>query len=155
MIRTDDAPRRLRAVWLGPKGLRWPMDWTYIQWCVFAVLLVVFPALVFALLLLLSPAIAAWMAILGGPLLAYEVTKRMPTWIDYDRPLRYWVRTLRQEYAASTPMTRLQPRGLRVDAPSATALTRHATYELYSASTRMSRGGDINEDQAATATRAR
>lgn len=28
-IRTDDAPRRLRQVWLGPKGLRLGFEWPY------------------------------------------------------------------------------------------------------------------------------
>lgn len=31
-IRTDDGPRSLRAVWLGPKGMTWPMEWSYARW---------------------------------------------------------------------------------------------------------------------------
>lgn len=33
-LRTDDGPRRLRAVWLGPKGATLPFEWTYVQWLV-------------------------------------------------------------------------------------------------------------------------
>lgn len=33
-IRTDDGPRRLRALWLGPKGYTLPFEWTYTQWFV-------------------------------------------------------------------------------------------------------------------------
>lgn len=33
-IRTDDGPRRLRALWLGPKGYTLPFEWTYVQWVV-------------------------------------------------------------------------------------------------------------------------
>jgi hypothetical protein len=127
------------------------MDWTYVQWAVFAALVVVFPALVFALLVLLSPAIAGWMAVLGGPLLAYGLTKRMPTWIDYDRPLRYWLRSIRGEYAASTRLAKVQPRSVRVAALAETDLTRHATYEFYSAPTRVSPGGRTDEDHTTLA----
>lgn len=35
-IRTDDGPRRLRAVWLGPKGYTLPFEWSYVQWVVVA-----------------------------------------------------------------------------------------------------------------------
>ncbi|MBM7799362.1 hypothetical protein JOE57_002283 [Microlunatus panaciterrae] len=33
-LRTDDGPRKLRAVWLGPKGATLPFEWTYVQWAV-------------------------------------------------------------------------------------------------------------------------
>lgn len=31
-LRSDDGPRHLRAVWLGPKGATLPFTWTYVQW---------------------------------------------------------------------------------------------------------------------------
>lgn len=33
-IRSDDGPRKLRAVWLGPEGMTLPFEWTYVQWAV-------------------------------------------------------------------------------------------------------------------------
>ena len=33
-LRTDDGPRKLRAVWLGPAGSTLPFQWTYVQWLV-------------------------------------------------------------------------------------------------------------------------
>lgn len=35
----DDPGRQQRSVWLGPKGVRWPMDWTFEEWAVAFVLL--------------------------------------------------------------------------------------------------------------------
>ena len=32
LLRTDDGPRRLRAIWLGPNGATLPFEWTYVQW---------------------------------------------------------------------------------------------------------------------------
>jgi hypothetical protein len=32
----DDVVARTRAVWLGPKGTRLPVTWTYVQWALFA-----------------------------------------------------------------------------------------------------------------------
>ena len=34
LLRTDDGPRRLRAIWLGPNGATLPFEWTYVQWAV-------------------------------------------------------------------------------------------------------------------------
>ena len=31
LLRTDDGPRRLRAIWLGPNGATLPFEWTYVQ----------------------------------------------------------------------------------------------------------------------------
>ncbi len=36
---TDDGPRKLRNVWLGPKGLRLPVEYTYTHWLMLAILL--------------------------------------------------------------------------------------------------------------------
>jgi hypothetical protein len=35
-LRADDEVSRLRAVWLGPDGTRWPMDWTFTEWAIAA-----------------------------------------------------------------------------------------------------------------------
>ena len=37
-LRTDDGPRKLRAVWLGPKGATLPFEWTYVQWAAVLIL---------------------------------------------------------------------------------------------------------------------
>ncbi|HEY3014187.1 MAG TPA: hypothetical protein VGJ41_03705 [Nocardioides sp.] len=131
-IRTDDAPRRLRAVWLGPKGFRWPVDWTYVQWSIFAVLVVICPVLIFVLLVWVDPAIAAGAAF-GGPYLAYRMVKRIPEWVDYDRPVRFWLRTFRAEFSGSTRVSRLGERRELVAATEPTEMSRGAQYVLYPA----------------------
>ena len=42
-LRTDDGPRKLRAVWLGPKGATLPFEWTYVQWAAVLIGIVVAP----------------------------------------------------------------------------------------------------------------
>ncbi|MGL5809953.1 MAG: hypothetical protein ACRCYQ_08415 [Nocardioides sp.] len=130
-IRTDDGPRRLRGVWLGPKGLRWPVDWTYVQWAVFVLVTLVAPLTIYSLLFWLSPAIAGFTGVLAGPLIAYEVTTRLPQWLDYDRPLRHWVHVWRSEFQSSVRVARLGETKSRPVLPSGALLTSGGRYLLY------------------------
>ena len=130
-IRTDDGPRRLRAVWLGPRGLRWPVDWTYVQWVVFAVLVLLAPLLVFISLMWVSRGVAGGFALVGGGWLAWEVTTRIPRFVDYDRPVRFWWRLLRSEFALSMPLSRLGETRVRPMVPSSVVLSSGGRYLLY------------------------
>lgn len=98
---TDDGPRRLRGVWLGPKGLRWPVDWTYTQWGVFTGLLLVCPPIVFSVFYFVNLYLAICNAILWSPFLAYSMTRLVMAHTDYDRPLRFWARQVPGEFKRS------------------------------------------------------
>lgn len=99
LIRTDDAPRKLRAVWLGPKGSTLPFEWTYVQWAVVIVLMPVGVFLVLSLCLLLglSPFARAIFTILWGPALGVYLGVRLMKGVHYDEPLRYRVAVARSE----------------------------------------------------------
>lgn len=131
-IRTDDAPRRLRAMWLGPRGARWPVDWTYPQWGVFVILLLTVPPLIFFLVAWWDVAFAAAFAF-GGPVIAYRVTTSMPKWVNYDRPLRWWVGVLRAEFSHSTRLSKLEERRHRVSGIAPVELSKGAQRALYPA----------------------
>lgn len=102
-IRTDDGPRRLRAVWLGPRGYRWYWTWTYVQWSATVVATAVAVAGVFAVVWGLSGELK--IALIIGPLwggaLGVLGTRKAMKHVDYDRPVRYWRVTLRNEWAGS------------------------------------------------------
>jgi hypothetical protein len=100
---TDDAPRRLRGVWLGPKGVRWPVDWTFAQWGVFAALTIACPLAIFSAFVFLNWYLAISNGLLWGPVAAYFLTKRVMRFVDYDRPLRFWFRQIRGEWKRSMP----------------------------------------------------
>ena len=90
-LRTDDGPRKLRAVWLGPAGHTLPFQWTYVQW---AVTLIAVPvagtigtAIVYALLG--DPVWAFGLGGLwfgaGGVYLAIHLMRN----VTFDEPLSY------------------------------------------------------------------
>jgi hypothetical protein len=107
-IRTDDGPRRLRAVWLGPRGARWYWTWTYVQWAVTLLAVVVGVLVVTGLIWLASGDIKV--AVIIGPLwggtVGVVVTKRLMAHVDYDRPLRYWRSTIKGEWKESERLPR-------------------------------------------------
>ncbi|MFD7161245.1 hypothetical protein ACFV9C_42135 [Kribbella sp. NPDC059898] len=129
-LRTDDGPRRLRAVWLGPKGLRWPADWTYVQWGVFLSLGLIMTVL---LVLVLIPA-SGWLAAMGGPTwgfaLAYLITPRVMKHIDYDRPLRWYRRHLMSEWKNSSTHVDAEQRD-QLMAPVPTSFAPRVEAELF------------------------
>lgn len=59
----DDPGRQIRKPWLGPKGLRWPMDWTFEEWgLAFFVLLAGLALIIFAVPAGIVIAVATWRA---------------------------------------------------------------------------------------------
>lgn len=97
-IRTDDGPRKLRAVWLGPKGATLPFEWTYVQWIVTILVTQVALVLCAAVAWLLGAPVWAIIAAgingsIGGVLLAIKTTRN----ITFDEPLRHKTDTARSE----------------------------------------------------------
>lgn len=108
-LRTDDGPRKLRAVWLGPRGATLPFEWTYVQWA--ATLLMVpvgiaVVALVVALLGLATvghaPWFTGWFGVIYGAPLAVYLTVRLMRNVTFDEPLRYKLDTFRAELGRSS-----------------------------------------------------
>lgn len=90
-VRTDDGPRKLRAVWLGPKGATLPFAWTYVQWLVTLALAFASSAVTTAVwwLLTLDVLLAvvlggAW-GLAGGVYLAVKTMRG----VTFDEPVRY------------------------------------------------------------------
>ena len=99
-LRTDDGPRKLRAVWLGPAGNTLAFQWTYVQWLVTLVAIPV-GALMGALVLRLVGAGWVWTAGIGvlwggagGLWLAVKVMRN----VTFDEPLRYQRRLVKGEF---------------------------------------------------------
>lgn len=107
-LSTDDGPRKLRAVWLGPKGATLPFEWTYVQWSVVLILTPV-AVVVGGLLLLLLGLVTVghpfwftwWFAgIYGAPAGVYFGVRVMRG-VDFDQPLRYKLATFHEEFGRS------------------------------------------------------
>ena len=104
-LRTDDGPRKLRAVWLGPKGATLPFEWTYVQWSVTLLMIplgVVLVALVIAVAGLVTIGHAPWFTfwfglIYGAPAAIYAAVRLMRG-VTFDEPLRYKTATFREEF---------------------------------------------------------
>lgn len=130
LLRTDDGPRRLRAVWLGPRGSRLYWDWTYVQWAVFLALLVVLVGFfgVTAYLVTRDPWLTAGVALWGAPP-AFYISRFVIEHADYDRPLRWWRRIIPAEWKLS----RRTPReaAVRVAAPKVLPLSREIASDLF------------------------
>lgn len=104
MLRTDDSVRRVRAMWLGSGALRWPWDWTYVEWGVAAgcaVVAVPLVGLVFAVLL--GPLAGLALGVIGGGLVARELFLHIRQAVDYDRPVRWWRVMVRHELQSGRP----------------------------------------------------
>ena len=104
-LRTDDGPRKLRAVWLGPKGATLPFEWTYVQWCVTLLMIPVGVGLV-ALLIALGglatighpPWFTFWFGLIYGAPAAVYLAVRLMRGVTFDEPLRYKTATFREEF---------------------------------------------------------
>lgn len=64
-LRTDDGPRKLRAVWLGPKGATLPFEWAYVQWAAVLIGIVVAPLLLGPVVYLVTGLDGGWGVVLG------------------------------------------------------------------------------------------
>lgn len=103
-LRTDDGPRKLRAVWLGPKGATLPFEWTYVQWAVTLLMIPVGIGLVAGLIaiggLLISgrvPWFAFWFGLIYGAPAAVYGAIRVMRGVSFDEPLRHKITTARDE----------------------------------------------------------
>jgi hypothetical protein len=104
-LRTDDGPRKLRAVWLGPKGATLPFEWTYVQWSVTLLMIPLGVALV-ALLIAVGglltighvPWFTFWFGLIYGAPAAIYLAVRLMRGVTFDEPLRYKTATFREEF---------------------------------------------------------
>jgi hypothetical protein len=103
-LRTDDGPRKLRAVWLGPKGASLPFEWTYVKWSVTLLMIPLGVVLVSGLVALLgwasvghAPWFTFWFGLIYGAPLAVYLAVRLMRGVTFDEPLRYKTATFREE----------------------------------------------------------
>src|SRR5918995_6777678 len=100
-LRTDDGPRKLRAVWLGPAGSTLPFQWTYVQWLVTLVAIPV-GAIIGGALVGLTGAGWVWtlgIGVLWGGAAGVWVAVKLMVHVTYDEPLRYQRRLVRGEFS--------------------------------------------------------
>jgi hypothetical protein len=131
-LRTDDGPRKLRAVWLGPKGATLPFEWTYVQWAVTLLFVPVGIVLVAAGVAVVGlvtvghpPWFTVWFGVIyGAPAAVYLAVKLMRN-VHFDEPLRYKLATFREEWGrrsrqpAETPVAWRMPFPRVVELPDA------------------------------------
>lgn len=103
-LRTDDGPRKLRAVWLGPKGATLPFEWTYVQWSVTLLMIPLGIGLVSVLIALAGlatighpPWFTLWFGLIYGAPMAIYLAVRLMRGVTFDEPLRYKTATFREE----------------------------------------------------------
>jgi hypothetical protein len=104
-LRTDDGPRKLRAVWLGPRGATLPFEWTYVQWAVTIAMIPLGVALVAGVIALLGlltighpPWFSFWFGLIYGAPAAVYGSMRLMRGVSFDEPLRHKLATLREEF---------------------------------------------------------
>ena len=100
-LRTDDGPRKLRAVWLGPAGSALPFQWTYVQWLVTLVAIPI-GATVGGLLVWLLGAGLVWtlaIGVLWGGAAGVWMAVKVMRYVTYDEPLRYQRRLVQGEFS--------------------------------------------------------
>jgi hypothetical protein len=104
-LRTDDGPRKLRAVWLGPKGATLPFEWTYVQWSVTLLMIPLGIGLVSLLIAVAGlvtighpPWFTVWFGLIYGAPMAIYLAVRLMRGVTFDEPLRYKTSTFREEF---------------------------------------------------------
>lgn len=100
-LRTDDGPRKLRAVWLGPAGSTLPFQWTYVQWLVTLVAIPV-GAAIGGVLVWLTGAGLVWtlgIGVLWGGAAGVWAAVSLMGYVSYDEPIRYQRRLIRGEFS--------------------------------------------------------
>ena len=111
-LRTDDGPRKLRAVWLGPAGSTLPFQWTYVQWVVTLVAIPIGAALGGLLVASLGAGVVWTLSIgvLWGGAAGFWVAVKVMRHVTYDEPLRYQRQLVRGEFSrAFSTGTELRP----------------------------------------------
>jgi hypothetical protein len=100
-LRTDDGPRKLRAVWLGPAGSTLPFQWTYVQWLVTLVAIPIGAAVGGLLVWLLGVGVVWTLSIgvLWGAAAGVWAAVKVMRHVTYDEPLRYQRRLVRGEFS--------------------------------------------------------
>jgi hypothetical protein len=101
-IRTDDVPRRLRAVWLGPRGKTLSWEWTYVQWALCLLLVTLCGAILLAALWPVDHVIAVVFGTGAGAVLGVRLAGAAVERTNYDQPLRWWRRTVIGEWRRSS-----------------------------------------------------
>ena len=134
-IRTDDTPRRLRAVWLGPRGKTLSWEWTYVQWALCLLLVTLCTAVLLIALWPVDHVIAVVFGTGAGAVLGVRLAGAAVARTNYDQPLRWWRRTVISEWRRSSrPMPATS---MRLAAPGEPQeLGRWAQDEIWGASRR-------------------
>lgn len=91
LLHTDDGPRRLRALWLGPKGYTLPFEWSYVQWAVTLLMMTICGFVVMGVVRLITADLTY--VVVGGVLYGWSagiyLTVRMMRGVSFDEPLAY------------------------------------------------------------------
>lgn len=101
LLTTDDGPRKLRNVWLGPKGATLPWQWTYGQW---AATVIGVPAVCFVVatvVWLITRWPAYWVYLLTYLFLGYfliEAVRKLWKYVGFDTPVPYLVSVFKREW---------------------------------------------------------
>lgn len=100
VVRTDDAAKRLRYIYLGPSNWRLPVDVRFPSLGMFLVLCIFGWLLSFSL----TPTFRlALVFCVGATIIAGLVTKKVMKHVDHDRPIRYWLAVIRSELSTPRP----------------------------------------------------
>lgn len=100
IVSTDDASRRLRYIYLGPRGWRFPFDARIPALFLCAGITLVFCAGAFAF----APTKhLAWLGCAIAFGIAVFVTRQIMRHVDHDRSLRWWAVTVQSELHTPRP----------------------------------------------------
>lgn len=112
-LRTDDQVRRLRALWLGPPGCRWPFDATYVEWMLGAVLTLATGIVLWAFTTItLGFPYNYLVTIPGAPSIGGMLAWLIRPHIEPNKPLGYWRNGIKTEMSgmrAAVPLTAKLP----------------------------------------------
>ena len=126
-LRTDDGPRKLRAVWLGPKGGTLPFEWPYVQWSVTLAATPLGAGLVAGLLWLVgAPGWVLVLAVLYGGALGVYLSVKAMQGVTFDEPLRHKTATARAEFSRRLRRPAQQPVEWELAMPAISELTPQA-----------------------------
>lgn len=109
-LRTDDGPRKLRAVWLGPKGGSLPFEWTYVQWVATIMLMPLGIAAGQSVIALVARGLTGdwqlWFAIPIGACVGGFAGVWLSVWlmrnVTFDEPLRHKMSVAKSELGRKT-----------------------------------------------------